>query len=213
MPIPVGGPQFSPNTSHVIQKWMVNAQRNTPDESLGRPGALHELKYVIFYNIILGLQKATKSQDWFPSIQQDWGYLLYHRNAPPSWQSKMICWSPSSNPIGEICSRYPTNVYDSNIFSLPILRQKIAQSCGMVFIDLPDRCCYGDWNTWNTFNASEQKITLNNRTTNNQTKQSEQNRNKSKFYMTKHDEWMWMWNNWQDDKYQLINDEWQTGNK
>jgi hypothetical protein len=46
---------------------------------------------------------------------------------------------PSANPIGEISSEYPTNVYDGNRLSFPILRQEMAQSCGMMFIDLPDR--------------------------------------------------------------------------
>jgi hypothetical protein len=31
--------------------------------------------------------------------------------------------SPSANPIGDIGSEYPPNVYDSNRFSLPMLRQ------------------------------------------------------------------------------------------
>jgi hypothetical protein len=34
----------------------------------------------------------------------------------------------SANPIGEIGSGYPTNVYDGNRLSLPILRQKMALS-------------------------------------------------------------------------------------
>jgi hypothetical protein len=41
-----------------------------------------------------------------------------------------------------------------------ILRQKMAQSFGMMFIDLLDGCCYGDQNICNTFPVSEQKITL-----------------------------------------------------
>jgi hypothetical protein len=36
-------------------------------------------------------------------------------------------------------------------------RQKQVQSCGMMFIAVPDGCCYGDQNTWNTFPGSEQK--------------------------------------------------------
>ncbi len=79
--------------------------------------------------------------------------------------------SPSSNPVGEIGSGYPTNVFDCNRLSLPILRQKIAQSWGMMFIDLPDGCCCWDQNIWNTFQVSEQKITLSNKITNNQMKQ------------------------------------------
>jgi hypothetical protein len=47
---------------------------------------------------------------------------------------------PSAYLIREIGSRYPTNVYDGNRLSLPILRQKMAQSQGMMFIDLPDGC-------------------------------------------------------------------------
>jgi hypothetical protein len=39
----------------------------------------------------------------------------------------MYCLS-SANPIGETGSGYPTNVYDGNRLSLPILRQKIALS-------------------------------------------------------------------------------------
>ncbi len=38
---------------------------------------------------------------------------------------------PSANPIGEIGSGYHTNVYDGNRHSLPILRQKMARSCGL----------------------------------------------------------------------------------
>jgi hypothetical protein len=82
--------------------------------------------------------------------------------------------SPCGNPVGEIGSRYSTYVYDCNRFSLPKLRQKMVQSCGMMFINLPDGCCYGDRNTWNTFPVSKQKIILNNQTMNNQMKQSEQ---------------------------------------
>jgi hypothetical protein len=36
--------------------------------------------------------------------------------------------SPSANPIGDIGSGYPTNVYDGNRLSPPILRQKMALS-------------------------------------------------------------------------------------
>ncbi len=61
---------------------------------------------------------------------------------------------PSSDPVEEIGSRYRTNVYDCNRLSLLIIRQKMAQSCGMMFIDLQ--------NTWNTFPVSEQKIILSN---------------------------------------------------
>ncbi len=56
--------------------------------------------------------------------------------------------SPSSNPVREIGSGYPTNVYDCNRLLLPILhKSKDVQSCGMMFIDLLDGCCYGDQNT------------------------------------------------------------------
>jgi hypothetical protein len=68
--------------------------------------------------------------------------------------------SPSSNPVGKIGSGYPAHGYDCNRLLLPILRQKMAQSCGIMFVDLPDGCCYDDRNTWNTFPVSEQKITL-----------------------------------------------------
>ncbi len=34
---------------------------------------------------------------------------------------------PSANPIGEISSGYPTNVYDGNRLLFPILRQEMAQ--------------------------------------------------------------------------------------
>jgi hypothetical protein len=34
----------------------------------------------------------------------------------------------------------------------------------MMFIDLPDGCWYGDWNTWNTIPVSGQKITLSKQT-------------------------------------------------
>jgi hypothetical protein len=37
--------------------------------------------------------------------------------------------SSSASPIGDIGSGYPTKVYDGNRLSLPILRQKMAQSC------------------------------------------------------------------------------------
>jgi hypothetical protein len=47
---------------------------------------------------------------------------------------------PSANLIGEISSGYPTNVYDGNRLSLPLLTQKMVQSCGMMFFDLPDGC-------------------------------------------------------------------------
>jgi hypothetical protein len=39
-----------------------------------------------------------------------------------------------TNPSGEIGSGYPTYVYDGNRLSLPILRQKMALSCGMMFL-------------------------------------------------------------------------------
>ncbi len=42
--------------------------------------------------------------------------------------------------IGISGPRYPTNVYDGNRLSLSILRQMMAQSCGMMFIDLLDSC-------------------------------------------------------------------------
>jgi hypothetical protein len=59
------GAQFSPNTSHVIRNQMVN---DTRDRSSGRSGLLLKmsyftanLQYTIFYNIVLGLRKMTKS--------------------------------------------------------------------------------------------------------------------------------------------------------
>ncbi len=55
------------------------------------------------------------------------------------------------DPNGDTGSGYPFEFYDCNI------RQKQAQSCGLMFIDLPDGCCYGDKNTWNTFPVSGQK--------------------------------------------------------
>jgi hypothetical protein len=79
--------------------------------------------------------------------------------------------SPSSNPVGEIGSGYLTNVYNCNRLSLLILRQDGA----VLTIDLPDGCCYGDQNTWKTFQVSEQKITPSNQTTNNQMKKIEAN--------------------------------------
>jgi hypothetical protein len=92
---------------------------------------------------------------------------------------------PLLTPVGETGSGYPTNVYDCNKLSLPILRQKMAQSCGRMFIDLPDGCCYRDQNTSisSIFPVSEQKIILSNRITNNQMKQNGQSRNGSKFEM------------------------------
>jgi hypothetical protein len=80
-----------------------------------------------------------------------------------------------------------------------MLRQKMAH-CGMMFIDLPDGCCYGDQNTWNKFPVSKQKITLNNQITNNQTKQIEQNINRSKYRMIEQDEQMRIRNNWKEDE-------------
>jgi hypothetical protein len=82
--------------------------------------------------------------------------------------------SSSSSPVGQIVSGYPNNVYNCNRLSLPKLRQKMAQSCGMMFIDLWDGCFYGGWYTWNTFPVSEQKITLSNQITNNRMKENEQ---------------------------------------
>ncbi len=38
------------------------------------------------------------------------------------------------NPNGEISSEYPSSINDCNRLSLPILIQKQAQSCGMMFI-------------------------------------------------------------------------------
>ncbi len=80
--------------------------------------------------------------------------LWLHNNIAKSCQATFlketlsidIIVLPSANSIGEIGSRYPTNVSDSNRLSLPILRQKMMQSCGMMFIDLPDGCWYGDRN-------------------------------------------------------------------
>jgi hypothetical protein len=66
------------------------------------------------------------------------------------------------------------------VIGLPILRQKMAQSGGMTFIDLPDGCCYGDLNTWKRFPVSEQKITLNNQIMNNRMKCSNRTNRKQK---------------------------------
>ncbi len=68
------------------------------------------------------------------------------------------------NPIREIGSVYPTNVYDGNRLSLPIPRQNMAQYglwC-LVTCQMVDVCDFGDQNTWNTIPVSEQKIILNN---------------------------------------------------
>jgi hypothetical protein len=53
-----------------------DSQRNIYNGSSGQPGVLLEisyfkgkLQYIIFYNIILGLEKTTNSQDQFPAIQ------------------------------------------------------------------------------------------------------------------------------------------------
>jgi hypothetical protein len=86
--------------------------------------------------------------------------------------------SPSCNPVGGIGSRNPANVYDGNRLSLPILRQKMVQSCGLMYVVLPDGYCYGDQNTLNTFSVSEQKIKLNNHITNNRMNQNEQKKQK-----------------------------------
>jgi hypothetical protein len=64
----------------------------------------------------------------------------------------------------------------------------MGQSCGMMFIDLLDGCCYGDRNTWNTFPESDQKITLSNQITNKWMKQNEQSRNRSEYKMIKKNE-------------------------
>jgi hypothetical protein len=72
--------------------------------------------------------------------------LILNKNAIPQLQitiSKIDLMSrPLLSPVGEIGSGYPTNVYDCNKLLLPILRQKMAQYCGMMFIDLPDGCRY-----------------------------------------------------------------------
>jgi hypothetical protein len=65
---------------------------------------------------------------------------------------------PSSNPVGKIGSRYSTNILLLAFYTKT--KDGMAQSCGMMFIDLLDGCCYGDQNTCNTFPVSEQKITL-----------------------------------------------------
>jgi hypothetical protein len=85
------------------------------------------------------------------------------------------------NPVGEIGSGYPTNVYDASRFSLPILRQNMAEPGCIMFIDLPDGYFYGDQNTWNTFLVSEQKISLSNQMTHNEMKPNKQNRHRSEF--------------------------------
>ncbi len=62
---------------------------------------------------------------------------------------------PTSNPVGEIGSGYPSNDYDGNRPSLPILRQKMAQSYAMKYIDLPDGCCFGNRSGIKTENKTE----------------------------------------------------------
>jgi hypothetical protein len=70
---------------------------------------------------------------------------LLHRNCEnrEKLTGTHLSVSSSSNTVGEIGSGYPTNVYDGNRLSLPKLGQKMVQSCGRMFIDLPDGCCYG----------------------------------------------------------------------
>jgi hypothetical protein len=74
---------------------------------------------------------------------------------------------PPLNPTGEIGSGYPTNIYDDNRLSLPILRKKMVQSYDLMYVVLPDGYCNGDQNTLNKLSVSEKKITLNNHITNN----------------------------------------------
>jgi hypothetical protein len=45
----------------------------------------------------------------------------------------VIYVSTYANPIGEKSSGYLTTVYDGNRLSLPVLRQKMAQSCYDVY--------------------------------------------------------------------------------
>jgi hypothetical protein len=110
------------------------------------------------------------------SLRQNYIFASGQEPLLCSWQKVANTVSPSSNPVGEIGAGYPTNVYDCNRLSVPILRQKMAQSYGMMFIDLPDCCCYGDENTQNTFPVSAQKITQSNQMMNNWIKQHKQNR-------------------------------------
>ncbi len=54
--------------------------------------------------------------------------------------TKVTSVSPSANLIGKIGSGYPTNVNDGSRLLLPVIRQKMAKSCGMMFIELPVDC-------------------------------------------------------------------------
>ncbi len=51
-----------------------------------------------------------------------------------SWLTAKSCVLPSFNPVGEIDSGYHADVYDCNRLLLPILRQKLAQSCGVYWL-------------------------------------------------------------------------------
>jgi hypothetical protein len=68
VPIPVGGSWFLPNISHMIRKWTVKATLAMGYQAdLSHCYRFHILKknlqFAIFYNIILGLEKSTNSQD------------------------------------------------------------------------------------------------------------------------------------------------------
>ncbi len=68
------GARFSPNTSLVTWKWMVNATLTMGHQA--DPAHCYKFhilqtnsQYAIFYNIIWGLETMTNSQNLFPTIQ------------------------------------------------------------------------------------------------------------------------------------------------
>jgi hypothetical protein len=76
MPLPAGrgGSVLTPHQSCDME---TDGQHSTRNGSSGQPSALPEMsyftgmsKYVIFYNIILGLGKMTNNQDQFPATQE-----------------------------------------------------------------------------------------------------------------------------------------------
>ncbi len=75
-----------------------------------------------------GICTSMFTRDWVSCVNTYTGYT--------------VCASHSSNPVEEIGSGYSTYVYDDNRLSLPVLREKMVQSYVMIFIDLPDGCCY-----------------------------------------------------------------------
>ncbi len=62
---------------------------------------------------------------WYDLMQVEVGGLVHVQVLLRGRHSKC---HPPLNPTGEIGSGYPTNIYDDNRLSLPILREKMVQS-------------------------------------------------------------------------------------